>query len=149
MAARAWPYRGRMLGQQAARALAPRRSRVRSFSHTLADGERTTVHVAAHPVAGTRVRVAVMGRPLPLASWCEQAGVAHALVGGFFLRQGDGTPLGELWLHGERLPSVPFDEPWGSTRSCVAVDGGRVTLAARDDLPGRPDGDLLQAGPML
>jgi hypothetical protein len=138
-----------MLGLQATRALAPRRSRVRSFAHTLGDGARTTVHVAAHPAATTHVRVAVMGRPLPLASWCEGAGAAHALVGGFFLRQGDGTPLGDLWVGGERLPSVPFDEPWGSTRSCVAVDAGRVTVAPRDDLPARPAGDLLQAGPLL
>jgi hypothetical protein len=138
-----------MLGLQATRALAPRRSRVCSFAHRLGDGARTTVHVAAHPAAATRVRVAVMGRPLPLASWCEQEGVAHALVGGFFLRQGDGTPLGELWVGGERMPSVPFDEPWGATRSCVAIDAGRVTLAPRDDLPAHPVGDLLQAGPLL
>ena len=90
-----------------------------------------------------------MGRPLPLASWCEQAGVAHAIVGGFFVRQGDGTPLGEIWLGGERVPSVAFEEPWASTRSCVAIDGGRVRLAPRDDLPARPRGDLLQAGPLL
>ena len=73
-----------------------------------------------------------MGRPIALTSWCEQAGIGHAIVGGFFLRQGDGTPLGELWRHGKRIESVPFHEPWGATRSCVALDDGRVRLAPRD-----------------
>ena len=126
-----------------------RRSHVRRFSHVLPDGARTTVHVATHPARSTSVRVALMGRPLPLASWCEQASVAHAIVGGFFVRQGDGTPLGEIWLQGERMPSVPFDDPWGATRSCVAVEGGHVQLAPRDDLPAAPAGDLLQVGPLL
>jgi hypothetical protein len=138
-----------MLGQHAARALAPRRSRVRSFAHALPDGAHTTVHLAVHPVRGTRVRLELMGRPIPLASWCEQSAVANAIVGGFFLRQGNGTPLGELWRGGEKVPSVAFEEPWNATRSCVAIDDGRVQLAPRDDLPARPRGDLLQAGPLL
>lgn len=124
-------------------------SRIRRFWHRLPDGAGTTVHLAAHPVRRTRVRVALLGRPVPLSSWCAQARVRHAVVGGFFVRQGDGTPLGELWLGGERVESVPFDEPWGSTRSCVAVDAGRVALGPRDQLPARPAGDLLQAGPLL
>jgi hypothetical protein len=137
-----------MWGQHAT-AVALRRPRVRSFARKLADGATTTVHVAAHPARTTRVRLELMGRPIPLSSWCEQSGVAHAIVGGFFVRQGDGTPLGEIWRRGERVPSVAFDEPWAATRSCVAIDAGRVHLAPRDDLPGRPLGDLLQAGPLL
>jgi hypothetical protein len=90
-----------------------------------------------------------MGRPIPLASWCEQSGVANAIVGGFFVRQGDGTPLGDIWRHGERVESVPFEKPWDATRSCVAIDDGRVQLAPRDDLPAEPGGDLLQVGPLL
>jgi hypothetical protein len=138
-----------MWAQHATSALAPRRSRIRRFAHRLPDGALTTVHVAMHPAYSTSVRLELMGRPLPLASWCEEAGVANAIIGGFFLRQGDGTPLGELWRRGERIPSVLFRAPWDQTRSCVAVDGGRVTLAPRDDLPVRPRGDLLQAGPLL
>ena len=126
-----------------------RRSQVRRFSHALADGARTTVHVATHPARSTRVRLELMGRPLPLASWCEQSRVAHAIVGGFFVRQGDGTPLGEIWRRGERVQSVPFHEPWSATRSCVAIDDGEVRLAPRDDLPATPEGDLLQVGPLL
>ena len=125
------------------------RSQVRRFSHALSDGARTTVHVATHPARSTHMRLELMGRPVPLASWCEQAGIAHAIVGGFFVRQGDGTPLGEVWQGGERVASVPFDGPWSATRSCVAIDGGRVRLAPRDDLPATPAGDLLQAGPLL
>ena len=96
MAARSSSYRGRMWGQHAT-AVALRRPRIRTFARALSDGACTTVHVAAYPVRTTRVRLEVMGRPIPLASWCEQSGVENAIVGGFFLRQGDGTPLGEIW----------------------------------------------------
>lgn len=149
MAARALPYLRRVWAQQTARVFEPRRPRLRSFAHVLEDGCCTTVHVAIHPVVGTRVRVEPIDPPLPLASWCEQADVANALVGGFFVRQGDGTPLGELWVRGERLHSVPFDDPWAATRSCLSIEDGRVRLAARDELPPIPRGDLLQAGPLL
>jgi phosphodiester glycosidase len=149
MGARPRPYPGRMWGQHATRALPTRRSRIRRFAHRLPDGELTTVHVAMHPAHSTTVRLELMGRPVPLASWCEQSGVENAIVGGFFVRQGDGTPLGELWRRGERVQSVPFAEPWGATRSCVAVDDGQVTLAPRDELAEQPAGDLLQVGPLL
>jgi hypothetical protein len=124
------------------------RPRLRTLKHGLPDGSRTTVHVAAYP-AHTPVRVELLSPPAPLVSWCEESGATDALVGGFFARQGGGEPLGELWLRGRRVPSLPFDEPWGSTRSCLAVERGRVRLAARDELPRRPEGDLLQAGPLL
>ena len=142
-------YLGRVRGNLATQALQPRRSSFRSFPHELADGARTRVHVAALPARDTHVRLEALDAPLPLASWCEETGTRNAIVGGFFVRQGANTPLGELWLRGRRVPSVPFDDPWGSTRSCVAVDGGRVRLAPRDDLPLEPTGDLLQAGPLL
>lgn len=146
MGAPARAYLGRV---RPAQAVVARGSSLRSFSHRLSDGARTTVHVAVHPARETRVRLALMGRPVALAAWCEQAGVRHAIVGGFFVRQGNGAPLGEIWLRGGRVRSVPFEDPWARTRSCVAIDEGRVTLAPRDDLPARPRGDLLQAGPLL
>ena len=34
-------------------------------------------------------------------------------------------------------------------RACVRVEGGEVRLARRDELPAKPRGDLLQAGPLL
>lgn len=127
----------------------PRQSRLRSYSHPLADGASTAVHVASYPRASTHVRLDPIDPPTPLASWCEQTRTKNALVGGFFARGERSRPLGELWLRGRRVSSVPFDEPWGSTRSCVAIDGGRVRMGPRDDLPPDPAGDMLQAGPLL
>jgi hypothetical protein len=34
-------------------------------------------------------------------------------------------------------------------RSCVYIEAGRVAVGRRRDLPRRPTGDLLQAGPLL
>ena len=89
-----------------------------------------------------------MDPPAPLASWSAATGIRHAIVGGFFVRE-HGIPLGDLWLGGRRVDSVPFDEPWDATRSCVAIHGDRIAIASRDELPRRPAGDLLQAGPLL
>ena len=79
---------------------------------------------------------------------CATAGAAHAIVGGFYMRPG-GPPLGELWIDGEALPSVPFDSPWHRRRACVHVKGDKLVLRAREKIEGPPRGDLLQAGPML
>ena len=119
-----------------------RRTRVR-----LADGRRTTVHVARHDAATTGVRIALV-RGQTLSSWCLAHGVREALVGGFFTRPAC-EPLGELRTGGIQRASVPFDEPWGSRRACVHIQGADVGIAARDALPAQPQGDLLQAGPLL
>jgi hypothetical protein len=121
---------------------------VRSCRRRLADGAATTVHVAAYRRDDVALRVVALGRPEPLERWCARAGVADALVGGFFVTP-VGTPLGELWVGGRRLASVPFDPPSGPSRSCVTVDGPRVRLDRRRRLPASPRGDLLQAGPLL
>ena len=93
------------------------------------------------------MRVALV-RGQTLAAWCAARGISEALVGGFFLRPGV-EPLGEVRTRGVLRRHVPFDEPWAGTRACVSVCGGRVAIAARDDLPAAPRGDLLQAGPLL
>src|SRR5918997_6561943 len=93
----------------------------------LPDGAQTTAHVAAYDLARTRVRLVVMEEPEPLASWCGRTGVDDALVGGFYVRP-SARPLGELWTHGVRRPSVPFADPWAALRSCVQVDDRAVTL---------------------
>jgi hypothetical protein len=111
---------------------------------TLADGARTTVHVAEHDAVRTEVRVAILRRPEPLEAWCAARGVDEALVGGFFVRAG-GRPLGELRIRGIRRPSVPFLAPWDALRACVHVAGGTAALALRAELPAAPPGDLLQA----
>ena len=118
---------------------------------TLSDGARTTLHVVAHPLEATEVRIARLRTPAPLAAHCARTGVADAIVGGFFVRGGkhDYRPLGELRMRGIRRRFVPFDAPWGAIRACVASAGGEVRIARRADLPQRPRGDLLQAGPLL
>ena len=113
-----------------------------------ADGSSTAVHVAAFPLGAVRVGVVRLARYESLVRWCRRSDVAHALVGGFFLRQGN-APLGELRIAGAPVDHVPFDAPWGALRACVHAGPGGVTIARRPDLPAHPPGDLLQAGPLL
>ena len=81
--------------------------------------------------------------------WCRRTGVAHAIVGGFFVRP-DNAPLGELRIAGEPVEHVPFAAPWGAQRACVHDPRpAGVAIARRPELPARPRGDLLQAGPLL
>lgn len=130
------PTRGRALG------------RVHTFRHALADGTHTTVHAAVYERSRTALAVVAMDPAETLAGWCARTGAADALVGGFFVTP-VGTPLGELWIGGGRRATTPFDRPWDMVRSCVAIDGDRIVLAGRADLPAAPAGDLLQAGPLL
>lgn len=109
---------------------------------------RTTLHIASYDAATTEVGVELLPEPTPLESWCRQTGTLEAMIGGFFVRP-VGTPLGEIRTRGVRRDSVPFDAPWDAVRACVHVQGGRVELARRDELPADPVGDLLQAGPLL
>jgi hypothetical protein len=115
---------------------------------TLADGASTAVYAVAHPPATTELRVAVLRRPERLEPWCASRGVPDAIVGGFFVRP-QGVPLGELRTRGVTRRHVAFAAPWAAVRACVHVEGGEVRLAQRDELPARPRGDLLQAGPLL
>jgi hypothetical protein len=127
---------------------APAPAHLRRTRITLADGLRTTVHVARYDLACTALRVAVLRRPVPLEAWCAEQGVEEALVGGFFTRP-DTRPLGEVRTRGMARRFTPFDAPWGALRACVHVESGRTRIAARDELARQPRGDLLQAGPLL
>jgi Phosphodiester glycosidase len=122
--------------------------RLRRMRLVLDDGLRTTVHVASYEPARTSVRVALLGRPAPLATWCAARGVDEALVGGFFTRPGT-RPLGELRTRGMARAFAPFDAPWDARRACLHIESGRPRIARRDALPAEPRGDLLQAGPLL
>lgn len=122
--------------------------RVRSFRHPLADGAATTVHAAEYARAEASLAVVAMAPAEQLVTWCARTGVDDAIVGGFFVTP-VGTPLGELWVGGDRHQTTPFDAPWDAVRSCVAIDDGRIALGPRDAFPLRPAGDLLQAGPLL
>jgi Phosphodiester glycosidase len=114
----------------------------------LGDGATTTLHLAAFPLAGLSVRVARLPEPEQLVRWCRRTGVAHAIVGGFFVRP-SGAPLGELRIAGEPVEHVPFTAPWGERRACVHAGPDGLVIARRTDLPATPSGDLLQAGPLL
>jgi Phosphodiester glycosidase len=127
------------------RLLRPRR--VRTFEQRLTDGAVTTVHVAAYPLRGTRLRVVALDRPEPLHRWARGSGVTDALSGGFHVDPG--TPLGELHTGGHVHMTVPFDEPWDAQRSCLSIVGAEVEIVPRGMLPSRARGDLLQAGPLL
>jgi hypothetical protein len=126
----------------------PPRDRVARRRHVLADGARTTVYVATYDGPRTDVRVAILRPAQRLEPWCAAHGFADAIVGGFFVRTGN-QPLGELRTAGVARRHVPFDAPYGAVRACVHVQGGRIALARRDELPATPRGALLQAGPLL
>lgn len=115
----------------------------------LEDGETTTVYAVRLPARGTRVRVVMFPQPQRLDVWCQANGVEEAVVGGFFVRD-PYRPLGEVWVGGRRVRHEPVPDVYAERRACVmsAGDGG-VRIVARGAAPERPDGDLLQAGPLL
>src|SRR5262245_34400286 len=129
-------------------AQAPDAGSVRRLRVALADGARTTVHVAAYDTATTELRVALLGGQQQLAAWCAARGHTDAIVGGFFVRP-DGAPLGEIRTHGVRRRHVPFSAPWDRVRACVHVEGGSARIGAREELPAEPRGDLLEAGAVI
>ena len=108
----------------------------------------TTLHVASFPLEQVAVRVARLAEPEPLARWCRSRGVAHSIVGGFFVRPGN-APLGELRIAGAPVEHVPFDAPWGERRACLHAGPDGLRIACRPELSPQPHGDLLQAGPLL
>ncbi len=114
----------------------------------LGDGRCTTLHVARWDLARTRLQIRRLPGQQRLVDWCARSGCGDALVGGFYTRP-EGLPLGELRLRGNAMPHVPFTAPWDATRASLHVEGAAVTIARRDELPADPDGDLLQAGPLL
>ena len=69
-------------------------------------------------------------------------------MGGFFVRE-PYRPLGEVWIGGRAADHEPVAEPYGQRRACVAGFGTSVRFGAREAMPARPAGDMLQAGPLL
>jgi hypothetical protein len=124
------------------------RPALESVRLALDDGAATTIRVARFKHAEFGVGVVALDPCATVLSWCAASGCEHAIVGGFYMRPG-GPPLGELRIGGERIASTPFDAPWDELRGCVHVDGARLGLVGRRELPAEPAGDLLQAGPML
>ena len=115
----------------------------------LADGGETTVYIVVHPRRRTRLRVVCFEEAQRLDHWCVANGHPEAIVAGFFLRD-PWRPLGEVRIGGREVAYEAIDEPYGPVRGCVHVEpGGAVRLAARGELADGPDGDLVQAGPLL
>lgn len=116
----------------------------------LSDDSKTTVHVFSHALDDTVVRVANLGSARRVTDVGNDLGgnVVAVMSGGFFAREAQ-RPLGEVWIAGERQPYVPFDGPWHAIRAALHVSAERISIDRRPGLPARPDGDLLQAGPLL
>jgi Phosphodiester glycosidase len=111
------------------------------------DSSETTVYLVRHPRATTTLRVIHFPEPRRLDHWCAANDHPEAMVAGFFVRD-PYRPLGEVRIDGRAIAHEPIDGPWGPKRGCVHVDG-EVRIAAREELPDDPAGDLVQAGPLL
>lgn len=115
----------------------------------LTDGNETTVYVVVHPRRATRLRVKCFEEAQRLDRWCATNGRPEAIVAGFFVRD-PWRPLGEVRIDGRPVAHEPIADPFGPRRSCVHVEpGSAVRLAPRGEIAVAPDGDLVQAGPML
>jgi Phosphodiester glycosidase len=115
---------------------------------SLADGCTTTVHVAGFPLVRTRLRVVRLSPAAPLEEWCARHGVDNAVSGGYSVKPQQ-EPLGELWIAGRAVAHRPFKDPWRACRGALAASEGHIEIDARERLPTRPSGCLLQAGPLL
>jgi Phosphodiester glycosidase len=123
-------------------------TRYELLRHRLADGEETTVYVVRYPRPQTGLSIRHFAAPQQLDRWCRLSGVREAIVGGFFVRP-HGPPLGELWIGGCRIETEPVLDPYGGARAAIYVDEKGIHIGPRAELPPRPAGHLLQAGPML
>jgi hypothetical protein len=127
---------------------APPRPILETLRMPLGDGTSTTLRVASFDRSRFGARVVRMRPMRRLADWCADNQAPDALIGGFYVRS-ERLPLGELRIDGRRLDSRPFDSPWETVRACVHSLDGAISLRSRLELPAEPEGDLLQAGPML
>jgi hypothetical protein len=118
------------------------------WRQTLDDGQTTTVYAVRHERSGTSVRALFFARTARLDVWCRAAGVQEAVVGGFFVRD-PYRPLGELWVDGGQVRHEAPPPRYAPRRACVVRDDAGLRIVPRAGAPERPNGDLLQAGPML
>ena len=114
----------------------------------LADARETTVHVTAFRLEEVMLRVVRMTPEAPLEEWCAREGVANAISGGYTVKP-EHEPLGELRIDGSAVDHRPFADPWRAHRGALVISDGGLAIEGRDHLPGRPEGSLLQAGPLL
>lgn len=126
-----------------------RRPTYESIRVLLADGEKTTVHVARYRRTDFKPRLVLFEKETYLTKWCAENAITEAIGGCFFLRD-IRRPLGDLWIDGEKQQSVAFTSPWNLNRGSIYVNpDGKLQIAPRYLFPQRPQTDLLQAGPLL
>lgn len=123
-------------------------AKVATYRRKLQDNAETTVHVAKYDRASIKPQVITFDPAERLLDYCETHNVQDAVSGGFFVRA-TGIPLGEVWIDGQKQPSVRFSEPWHDRRGCMYADDGDIVLDAFMNLGTPITGDLLQAGPLL
>ncbi|HEX5620290.1 MAG TPA: hypothetical protein VFX51_17855, partial [Solirubrobacteraceae bacterium] len=114
----------------------------------LSDGEETTVYVVGHPLADVKPRICLFRQPRRLDWYCAKNRIDEAVVGGFYRRE-PFRPLGDLWLDGRQVEGEPFPDTYRDLRPALHVTDGAIQIAPRGELPDAPEGDLLQAGPLL
>ncbi|MDB5171096.1 MAG: hypothetical protein JWO35_790 [Candidatus Saccharibacteria bacterium] len=120
-----------------------------SAEYELADGASTRLHVVSYAREAVIPRLVQFDELTPLLTWCEQAGQLEAIVGSFFLRRSSQL-LGDMWIKGQQVDSVPFTAPWNESRGSLSVSAdGVMAVGPRSKFPAQPSGDLLQAGPLL
>ena len=101
----------------------------------LADGRKTTVHVAAYD--GTRPAAGVHDARGAAGAVVRREGVTDAVSGGFATKP-EYEPLGELWIDGIAISHVPFADPWHAIRGALLIDDGRVEIDRLDRLQLQP-----------
>lgn len=115
---------------------------------TLGGGERTKIHIMTLPRHLTAARVAMFDAAEPLVHWCDRLQIHYAVSGGFFLRTKK-KPLGETWMRGLKMDSLPWGGRWADKRTAIHFDGDSINIAPLGDMPKEPTGDLITAGPGL
>lgn len=126
----------------------PSRGRAWCARVRIAGGHESTVHVATHPLARTRLRVARIDPPRPVAEWCREARIDEALNGGFLVKP-QFEPLGELRIDGAPHLCHRFPDPWHDVRGAIRIDDEGIMIGALGELQESSEGDLLHAGPVL
>ena len=126
---------------------APRTGRLTRARVTLSGGLSTAVYVAAYP------------ERTPSCAWrscASPSGSSHgAPPAGSRTRWWAGSssaPAACRWVSCARTGSLAGtcrSPARGATCALRSVEGGRVAIGQRDELPAQPRGDLLQAGPLL
>jgi hypothetical protein len=115
----------------------------------LPDKTPINVHIARYLKYQVKPKVVVFKNHTSLFKWCEERHVNDAISGGFTMHH-EQEMLGEVWTAGKQHRTVKFKSPWHNERGSVHISRhGKITIAPRYYLPPKPQGDLLQTGPLL